>query len=269
MHARGLVHRDLKPTNVLLATDGPRVIDFGIARALDGTSLTTAGYAFGTPAFMSPEQARRRGRPASDVFALGSVLCFTATGGPPFGDGKPAAVLSASCTTRPRWTASPGLRGLLAACLAKDPAERPTLPEVLRICQARAPQLDGPSASFWPGQVAALIAGYQAGLDDMAPAPERTPGPAGEPTQTVGGNLVAPDGSGVARPGGAPPAGPGKAGGLIRPGRRALAGLGGLAAAGRRRRPGVRPAGVPAGPRPRAAAVGPQDRRPGFVRCRA
>jgi outer membrane protein assembly factor BamB len=243
VHARGLVHRDLKPANVLLAADGPRVIDFGIARALDGTSLTTTGYAFGTPGYMAPEQAD--GQPAtqaSDVFALGSVLCFAATGSPPFGDGEPATVLYRIVHNPPALEAVPGsLHSLVAHCLAKDPAERPTLPEVLRTCQARAPQL-GPSASFWPGQVAALIAGYRAGLDRAAPAaaapaaavptpapertPERTPEPASEPTRTSGRNVLAPDGSGIA---GAPPVR--RAGGLMSR-RRALAGLGVVAAAG-------------------------------------
>ena len=94
IHACGVVHRDLKPANVLLATDGPRVIDFGIARAADGTSLTAAGVVFGTPGYMSPEQAEGRGAgPASDVFALGCVVAYAAAGTGPFGTGTAAAIL--------------------------------------------------------------------------------------------------------------------------------------------------------------------------------
>jgi outer membrane protein assembly factor BamB len=199
VHARGLVHRDLKPSNVLLAADGPRVIDFGIARALDGTQLTTAGFALGTPGYMAPEQASGQPAvPASDVFALGSVLCFSATGDAPFGDGEPPAVLYRVVTAEPALESVPtALRGLIAGCLAKDPADRPTPAQVLRGCQAQAPQLGGPAALFWPGQVAALILRHQAGLDDAA----RPPGPAGdpageslvEPTQTITGDLVTPE----------------------------------------------------------------------------
>jgi outer membrane protein assembly factor BamB len=232
VHARGLVHRDLKPANVLLAADGPRVIDFGIARAVDGTSLTTAGYAFGSPAYMSPEQADgQTATPASDVFALGSVLCFAATGGTPFGDGEPAAVLYRIVHSQPALEAVPGpLRGLVAGCLAKDPADRPALAQVLHTCQVQAPQLGGPSASFWPGQVAALIAGYQAGLDRTAQALQPQGERGGETTQT---HPAALDRSTASGSGAAPR--PGRGAGLITR-RRALAAAGlataGLAAGG-------------------------------------
>ncbi|MFD9421227.1 MULTISPECIES: serine/threonine-protein kinase [unclassified Streptomyces] len=95
VHAAGVVHRDVKPGNVMLAVDGPRLIDFGIARNPSATPLTTTGRMVGSPAFMSPEHVAGSGRvvSASDVFALASVLCFAATRRDPFGDGPVAAVL--------------------------------------------------------------------------------------------------------------------------------------------------------------------------------
>jgi outer membrane protein assembly factor BamB len=234
VHARGMVHRDLKPTNVLLAADGPRVIDFGVVRALDGTALTTGGTTFGTPSYMSPEQAEGRPPgPSSDVFALGSTLCFAATGRTPFGDGDPPTVLRRVVRAAPALDAVPaGLRGLIAACLAKDPADRPGLADILRACQAHAPQPGDPdygSASFWPAQVAARIAAYQVGPDGVAPARE----PDGEPTSGAR-HLAALGSLGTLPPAGLAPArhsqpdGPPRA--VSR--RRALAGLAAVSAAG-------------------------------------
>ncbi len=94
IHAAGVVHRDLKPANVLLAEDGPRVIDFGISRAVEASVLTHAGLVVGSPGFMSPEQAEgREVGPASDIFSLGAVLAFAATGEGPFGTGSTPALL--------------------------------------------------------------------------------------------------------------------------------------------------------------------------------
>ena len=94
IHAAGVVHRDLKPSNVLLAEDGPRVIDFGISRAVESTMLTQAGLVVGSPGFMSPEQATGyEVGPPSDIFNLGAVLAFAATGEGPFGTGTTAALL--------------------------------------------------------------------------------------------------------------------------------------------------------------------------------
>jgi serine/threonine protein kinase len=104
IHAAGLIHRDLKPSNVLLAEDGPRVIDFGISRAAEATALTHADLVIGSPGFMSPEQAEgRETGPPSDVFSLGAVLAFAATGAGPFGTGSTAALVyrTARCSQPP------------------------------------------------------------------------------------------------------------------------------------------------------------------------
>ncbi len=167
IHACGVVHRDLKLANVLLATDGPRVIDFGISRAADGTSLTAAGVVFGTPGYMSPEQAEGRGAGAeSDVFALGCVVTYAATGTGPFGTGTAAAILYRVVHSEPDLgRVPPRLREVLAACLAKDPAARPTL-RALSGLLAGNPDASGPSAvAFWPASVAGLIRDYQARLE--------------------------------------------------------------------------------------------------------
>ncbi len=105
VHGAGLVHRDVKPGNVLLAVDGPRVIDFGIARMPEDTALTASGMVVGSPGFLSPEQAQGRGReigPASDVFSLGCLLAFAATGERPFGRGSAAEMLARTVWRRSR-----------------------------------------------------------------------------------------------------------------------------------------------------------------------
>lgn len=167
IHARGLVHRDLKPANVLLAVDGPRVIDFGISRALDGTAVTASRIVLGTPAFMSPEQAE--GSPAgppSDVFSLGCVIAFAATGSAPFGAGDPVAIAYRVVHAQPDLTAVPAqLRGLVAGCLAKDPAQRSPLAWLMdAVLAGSAPYPGASAASFWPDPVAGLIGAQQASL---------------------------------------------------------------------------------------------------------
>ncbi|MFD3533920.1 PQQ-binding-like beta-propeller repeat protein [Streptomyces sp. NPDC058664] len=133
LHRAGVLHRDLKPGNVMLSVDGPRLIDFGIARSDTATTMTATGLMVGTPSFMSPEHVAgaRRVTAASDVFCLGSLLCYAATGEDPFGDGPLAAVLYRVSQAEADLSRVPDeLRGTVAACLALDPAARPT-PEAL------------------------------------------------------------------------------------------------------------------------------------------
>ncbi|PSM43907.1 serine/threonine protein kinase [Streptomyces dioscori] len=136
VHAAGLVHRDVKPGNVLLALDGPRLIDFGIALSTGATALTASDVVIGSPGYLSPEQARVRAGgggvgPPSDVFSLGCVLAYAATGRRPFGTGTVAAVIFRTVHEEPDLDAVPWtLVPLLSACLAKDPQARPTAQEV-------------------------------------------------------------------------------------------------------------------------------------------
>ncbi|MEV1064341.1 PQQ-binding-like beta-propeller repeat protein [Streptomyces sp. NPDC050263] len=136
IHQAGVVHRDLKPSNVLMAEDGPRVIDFGISRAADNQTLTVTGRLIGTPPFMSPEQftSPRDVTAASDVFSLGSLLVFAATGNRPF-DGESPYLTGYQVMHEPPTldgVAEP-LRSIVARCLAKEAADRPRLPELHRL----------------------------------------------------------------------------------------------------------------------------------------
>jgi serine/threonine protein kinase len=175
VHVCGLVHRDLKPANVLLSEDGPRVIDFGISRAMEGTAITAASAIVGTPAFMSPEQVS--GLPigqASDIFALGSVVAFAATGTVLFGEGEPVAIPYRVVHLQPDLTAIPaGLRELVSGCLAKDPVARPTLGRLLDTITAGLASYPAPSpGTFWPPPLVSLVSTRQHGFGaDIRPGP--------------------------------------------------------------------------------------------------
>lgn len=129
IHRAGLTHRDMKPSNVLLAADGPHVIDFGISRAADSTALTAAGFIVGSPGFMSPEQITGpEAGPSGDLFSLAATLVFAAGGQGPFGDGPPQALLYRVVTAEPDVSAvPPALRTAVLAMLAKSPDKRPTV----------------------------------------------------------------------------------------------------------------------------------------------
>ena len=142
IHKVGLVHRDLKPSNVLLADDGPRVIDFGISRAAEASVLTHAGLVIGSPGFMSPEQAEGgEVGPPSDIFSLGAVLTFAATGHGPFGTGTTAALIYRVVHAPPSLDGvSAEIQPLIQRCLAKDPRQRPSTADLLAELGDRDPE---------------------------------------------------------------------------------------------------------------------------------
>ncbi len=176
IHRAGVVHRDLKPGNVMLTAGGPRVIDFGIARPADATSITRVNAPVGTPGFMAPEQIDGApAGPAADVFALGATLAYAATGREPFGDGAPEARDLRALRGRADLAGitAPWLRDLVAACLAVEPERRPSTADVLE--RLGPPPADAPSllATGWlPAPVAEEIDRRTALLPPEEPATE-------------------------------------------------------------------------------------------------
>ncbi|MEU6541507.1 protein kinase [Streptomyces sp. NPDC047000] len=237
--AGAIVHRDLKPSNVLLSARGAHVIDFGIAKAADASAVTGTGNRVGTPAYMSPEYLRTgECGPASDVFSLAGTLVHAATGRAPFGDGSGVDVLHriAFEAPDPRLTAAvtaadPELGALLYACLAKEPAHRPTARDLV---DAAARHTGPPGPPAWPGPLATRVAARQRAYDALsalpleealrlrAPVdrprltPAGVPGPAAAGPGTTGPAAAGPGTAGpaAADPGsaGPGPAGPGSAG---------------------------------------------------------
>ncbi|MFJ4716455.1 protein kinase [Streptomyces sp. NPDC088785] len=203
IHTAGLVHRDLKPSNVLLAADGPRVIDFGISTSTESSAITRTGVVIGTPGFMSPEQLTgERVGPASDVFALGAVLAFTASGSGPFGSGSAQGLMYRIVHGSPELDAVPAaLRPLIARCLAKSPDARPRIDELLAQLTdtegATRTSLLFTTAAWLPAGVAEAVRVVRDGAPESpagdAQAPPRTP-PHGAPA-TTGPHPPAPHGA--------------------------------------------------------------------------
>ncbi|WP_413800539.1 protein kinase domain-containing protein [Streptomyces iranensis] len=197
IHDAGLVHRDLKPSNVLVTIDGPRVIDFGIARALETVTdgiLTRSGAVVGSPGFMSPEQVRgERVTPASDVFCLGSVLAYAATGRQPFGtaDSGVHAVMYRIAQEEPDLEGLPeGLRDLVTDCLKKAPDDRPSLEALLE----RTAGADDDGEPWLPGTLVAQLGRHAVQLLEVeTPAGPGVPArPAVPPVAGAAGPAVPP-----------------------------------------------------------------------------
>ncbi|MFJ8701427.1 serine/threonine-protein kinase [Streptomyces ardesiacus] len=213
IHAAGIVHRDLKPSNVLVTIDGPRVIDFGIARALETVTdggVTRTGALVGSPGFMAPEQVRGdRVTPACDVFCLGSVLTYAATGKLPFGTATSGvhALMFRIAQEEPDLEGVPeGIADLVRDCLRKDPAARPGLAELLERTGAQDTVTHGRSRDPWlPGALVAQLGRHAVRLLDTenpeAPEPDDAPGAPG------GAGLPGAAGAGGAVPGAGVPGG--------------------------------------------------------------
>jgi eukaryotic-like serine/threonine-protein kinase len=172
VHGLELVHRDVKPSNVLMTLDGPRLIDFGIARATDGTaSLTSTGVSVGSPGYMSPEQILGKGvTGAADVFSLGAVLAYAAVGAAPFPGDSSAALLYKVVHGEPELGSLEGdLRELVADCLAKDPAARPAPADIAnRLAPGGAAALVG--AGWLPGPLVEQVSRSAVRLLDLEPS---------------------------------------------------------------------------------------------------
>ncbi|WP_306369176.1 serine/threonine-protein kinase [Nocardiopsis sp. CC223A] len=192
IHEAGVVHRDFKPDNILLGTDGVRVIDFGISRILNPeNSREQASIIMGTPRYMAPEQLRGRAvTPAIDLFAWGAVMVFAATGRPAFDVTRPAAVMPQILHGRPQVEGVPDeLLPLVRRCLDKNPENRPSAWDVLVALLGRAGGTPGPSApkaggaGAWPGgAVTAQLADTVVLTSEEL---QETLGAAGDPTTTV------------------------------------------------------------------------------------
>lgn len=177
IHRAGVVHRDLKPGNVLLAADGPKVIDFGISRPSDSEMRTETGKLIGTPPFMAPEQFQRPREvgPAADVFALGSVLVHAATGRGPFDSESPYIVAYQVVHDEADLAGVPEeLAPLIDGCLAKDPADRPTPDALMELLRTHAPADTRPPA---PAERAAAASSRPETTHVRAAAPENPAGP--------------------------------------------------------------------------------------------
>ncbi|MGW3678681.1 serine/threonine-protein kinase [Streptomyces prasinus] len=209
IHAAGIVHRDLKPSNVLVTIDGPRVIDFGIARAMETVTdggLTRTGALVGSPGFMAPEQVRGdRITPACDVFCLGSVLAYAAAGELPFGTANSGvhALMFRIAEEEPDLGRVPeGLADLVRDCLGKDPARRPTLDQILLRTGAEETVADGRSREPWlPAALVAQLGRHAVRLLDTEDPQAPPPAPAGPAPAATPEHAPAADGSAPPAPG--------------------------------------------------------------------
>jgi eukaryotic-like serine/threonine-protein kinase len=255
VHGLGLVHRDVKPSNVLLTVDGPLLIDFGIARATDGTaSLTSTGVSIGSPGYMSPEQILSKGvSGAADVFSLGAVLAYAATGVPPFPGDSSASLLYKVVHEEPELGSLTGeLRDLVGACLSKSAQDRPTPEELARrLAPEGAARLV--AAGWLPGALVEQVGRSAVQLLNLEATGEQASGVVGFSSPSVGGGSA-----GTVGAFGPPPVMPAVS-----------AGAPPAAAAGPPAFPvtPTAPTGAPFVPEPRDAVphetVVPSDRRPG------
>jgi Protein kinase domain len=180
VHQAGLIHRDLKPGNVLLAADGPRVIDFGIAHAADSSTLTGKGSAIGTPGYMAPEQIRGKVTEATDVFGLGHLAVFAATGHAAFGEGTAETLFYRILNEPPDLDDCPAeLRPVVQRCLAREPADRPGVSEVIDYARAamRGETMRVLDEPWLPPPVAATLRDYAPGAAPPPPTQAVQPGP--------------------------------------------------------------------------------------------